>query len=62
MSNKLVAKKDLLGLNVYNLMPDYLKDKKYRFTKVIEEYNEKSNIDNIKQKSIDSDLEEKDIK
>ncbi len=60
VSNELIAEKDLLRLDVHISAPGYLEEEKPCFTKVTEEYKEKSNRDNAEEKP--TNLEEKAIK
>lgn len=61
-SNKLIAKEDLLRLDIQLLVPGYLEKGKSRFSEVMEEYDKESNTDNIEKERTVSDLKKEIIK
>lgn len=60
--NKLIAKEDLFKLDVYILAADYMKEGRHCFTKIMKDYNQESNINNIKKELKVFDLKEMIIK
>lgn len=62
VNNKLIIKEDLLRLNIYILVLNYLEEEKSYLTIITKEYNKKSNIDNNKNEPIIANLKEKAMK
>lgn len=62
VSNEIIARENLLRLDVYILVSVYLKEGKPHFIKIIEENNEELNINNAKKEFTISDLKNKAIK
>ncbi len=62
ISNKLIAKEDLLRLDVYISAPGYIEKGRPYFTKVTKEYKEESNINDVKNEHMVFDSEEEAIK